>query len=202
MQELMSYNRNIDNLHTHELGKKYIYFDEIDSTQKEIWRRIEQNNIYNGTLIRAEKQTAGIGTHGRRWITEEKNIAFSFYLELNCNIAKIDGLTTQIAQIIIDLLKEMYNLDLKIKLPNDIYFNGKKIGGILTETKVKGSLVKFIVVGIGINNEQTIFENELENIATSIKKEFGIVINVESFLANFCNRFEKIIFERIEDNKL
>lgn len=204
MQELITYknNKNLKQLETMKLGKNYIYYDEIDSTQKEIWRRIEKNEIIDGTLIRAEKQTAGIGTHGRKWVTTKNNIAFSFYIELNCKLEKLERITVEIAEIIINSIKEMYGIQLEIKLPNDIYYGGKKLGGILTETKVKGNMAKFMVVGIGINNSQMIFDGELSNIASSIKKEFGIEIDVEKFISFLCNRFEKMILNRIEDEKI
>lgn len=87
------------NLKTNILGKNFIYYEQIDSTQEEIWRLIKDNNIKNGSLVMSELQTKGKGTHGRIWHTDEKNnIAFSFYLELNCNIEKIKGLTLEIAR--------------------------------------------------------------------------------------------------------
>ncbi len=57
---------------TKYLGRKYIYYPEIDSTQSEIWRRIENRTIENGLVISAGTQTKGKGTHGRTWHTDEK----------------------------------------------------------------------------------------------------------------------------------
>lgn len=188
---------DLKNLNTMVLGNEYICYKQIDSTQKEVWRRIESKRIKNGMLIRAENQTSGIGTHGRTWISTENNITFSFYYELNCNVKKIDGLTIEIAEIILDILNNDYQIQLEIKLPNDIYYNGKKVGGILTESKIVGDNVKYIVVGIGINNSQLDFDDELKNIATSINKEFGIEINVSKFIGDFCNKFEKAICNRM-----
>ena len=193
------YNKKLNDLSTKVLGKNYIYFKEIDSTQKEIWRKIENKSIVNGTLIRAETQTAGVGTFGRKWYTSENNIAFSFYLKLNFDVEKLDGLTIKIAEIIAKIFKEKYAVKIDIKEPNDLYVRGKKLGGILTETKIKGNIAKYLVIGIGINNQQIIFNDELKEIATSLKKEYDFEINVEEFIVCFCNEFEKIIFERIED---
>lgn len=87
------------NLKTNILGKNCIYYEQIDSTQEEIWRLIKDNNIKNGNLVISELQTKGKGTHGRIWHTDEKNnIAFSFYLEMNCNIREIKELTLEIAR--------------------------------------------------------------------------------------------------------
>ena len=102
------------------------------------------------------------------------------------------------AQIILDIYKKIYQIELQIKLPSDIFYNGKKVGGILSETKVSGNIVKYIVVGIGINTCQTEFTAEIKDIATSIKNEFGIDVDRMKIIEEFCNRFEKRISERIE----
>ena len=89
------------------------------------------------------------GTHGRKWYTEEaNNIAFSFFLETNCNIEKMEGITKEIAEDVIEIFQELYGIQLQIKSPNDIVFKNKKMGGILTQTKIQGNIVKYIVVGI------------------------------------------------------
>lgn len=178
---------------------KQYFYHKIDSTQLEIWRRIEENKIENKTVVIADIQTNGKGTHGRKWHTDEvNNIAFSFFRQINCEIDKLDGLTTEMAQIILDIFKELYQVNLQIKLPNDIFYNGKKVGGILSETKVSGNIVKYIVVGIGINTCQTKFDAEIKDIATSIKNEFGIDVDRMKIIEEFCNRFEKRISERID----
>lgn len=178
---------------------KQYFYHKIDSTQLEIWRRIEENKIDNKTVVIADIQTNGKGTHGRKWYTDEvNNIAFSFFRQINCEIDKLDGLTTEMAQIILDIFKELYQVNLQMKLPNDIFYNDKKVGGILSETKVSGNIVKYIVVGIGINTCQTEFDTEIKNIATSIKNEFAIDVDRMKIIEEFCNRFEKRISERID----
>lgn len=175
-----------------------IHYKEIDSTQKEIWRRIENGNIENGTIIMADIQTAGIGTHGRVWYTEEtNNIAFSVVFFPNCNINKLDNLTYQIAEIFVDIFKNLYNVELNIKLPNDLIIDGKKVGGILTETKLQGDNVKTLVIGVGINTNQKELSDEIKDISTSIRKEFGTEINNNDVICEFYNRLEKILGEKI-----
>ncbi len=181
-------------LKTKALGRKLLYFEEIDSTQDEIWRLIKNKSIVNGTLVITEIQTKGKGTHGRMWHTDEKgNIAFSFYLEMECNIKKIQNITVEIAQIIVDIFKENYGISLEIKSPNDIIYLGKKIGGILTQSKVISENVRYIVVGIGMNTNKEKFSEDIIDIATSIKKEFGIKVDRNKVISEFCNRFEEIV---------
>lgn len=186
-------------LKTKFLGRNSIYYKEIDSTQSEIWRLIQSKTAPNGTLVFADIQTKGKGTHGRIWHTDEKgDIAFSFLIQMDCNVKKLEGITIEIAKIIIDILEKQYQIKLEIKEPNDIVYKNKKICGILTETKVVSENVKYLVVGIGINTKKQHFSKDIENIATSIKKEFNIDINTEEFISEFCNRFEKQLYERIE----
>lgn len=188
----------LQNLQTKFLGKNAIYFNKIDSTQEEIWR-LYNKNAETGTLVYADIQTKARGTHGRKWYTDkENNIAFSFFINMDCNIKRLDGLTIEIAEIIVNILKEKYDIDLQIKKPNDLIYNNKKIGGILTETKITYESVKVLACGIGINNSQTEFAKDIEDIASSIKKEFNKEINVVDFISEFCNKFEKIIMERIK----
>lgn len=62
----------LQNLTTKFIGRDFEYFKEIDSTQAEIFRRIENNKIKDGSLVLTDFQTSGIGTHGRKWFIEEK----------------------------------------------------------------------------------------------------------------------------------
>lgn len=187
---------NFENLLTKFIGRKIFYYETIDSTQKEAWRKIENNNIENGSLIIANIQTSGVGTHGRVWHTEKNNnIAFSTVLFPNCDISKLDNLTYDIAEILVKIFKKMYQIDIDIKLPNDLIINNKKIGGILTETKLQGNRVKDLVIGIGINTNQNEVSEEIKDISTSIKNEFNIDIDNYLIISEFCNMLEKRLGE-------
>ena len=187
----------LENLNTKYLGRNEIHYKSIDSTQSEIWRLYENKEIPNGTLVMADFQTNGKGTHGRKWYTDKaNNIAFSFFIKMNCNIKKVEGLTTEIAEIIVNILKS-YDIIVRIKEPNDIILNDKKLGGILTETKVIEEQVKCLVIGIGLNINQEKFAPEIIDIATSIKKETGKEIEAQEFISRFCNEFERYIIEKL-----
>ena len=75
---------------------------------------------------------------------------------------------------------------------------GKKVGGILTETKVQGENVKFLVVGIGINNSKAFFTDDIKDIATSIEKEFELKIDTMEFIRRFYDEFNKRLKSRIK----
>jgi len=139
----------LENLTTKILGRKIIYYKQIDSTQLETWRKVKKNEIENGTIIIADIQTKAKGTHGRKWYTtENNNIALTILLKTNCEIEKLDGLTLEIAMIFVEVFKKLYNISLEIKNPNDLVYKNKKLGGILTQTKLKGKIVQYIAIGV------------------------------------------------------
>ncbi|HOZ54806.1 MAG TPA: hypothetical protein PK993_02000 [Clostridia bacterium] len=106
-------------------------------------------------------------------------------------LENLEGLTIKLAKILLEVFKKIYKIELEIKSPNDLIINRKKVGGILTQTKSNKGFVKYVVIGIGINLNQLNFNDDIEKIATSIKKEFNIDINREKIISEFCNLLEK-----------
>lgn len=181
----------LKNLNTKFIGKKFEYYKNLESTHI-LAKEKPEEEIENGMVILAENQTSGIGTHGRKWFVEKgKNLTFDIILIPNCDIKKINNLTVVIAECIVKTLKELYNIETKIKMPNDIILNNKKLAGILTESSVLGNYVKKIFIGIGININQEFFENQIVNIATSLKKEFKINFDKCEILKRFLEIFEE-----------
>ena len=84
---------------------------------------------------------------------------------------ELQGITYSIAEMIKAAIKDLYDISLDIKLPNDLLLNEKKICGILTESSIQNNKVKYLLIGIGFNVNQLEFSNEIINIATSLKKE-------------------------------
>ncbi len=177
-------------LKTKFIGHNIIYFKSISSTQ--VFAKSTKNeDTPNGTVIIADSQTEGIGTHERKWYTGKNNIAMTFVLYPECNISKISNLTVLIAECIISAIKKLYGYELKIKEPDDVIYNNKKIAGILTESKVEGEIVKKIFIGVGLNVNQTIFPENLKDIASSLKNEFFKEFSREEIISEFFNIFEE-----------
>ena len=123
----------LDNIKNKFLGKEIKYFEVLPSTQSYVKEMDKKNEIQEGEIIFAERQTDGVGTHSRKWYTgKNNNLAFSFVLYPNCNIKNLDKLTIIIAESLVQAVKELYLITLEIKKPNDIIFQGKKLCGILT----------------------------------------------------------------------
>ena len=186
MQEKIKYFFN-----TKIIAKKQIYYNEIESTQKEA-RNLAEKNVENGTIVITDYQTKGIGTHDRKWYSEKnKNLSFTLIIYPKCGIKGLESLTYDIANCMTNTVQILYGYKLDIKMPNDIMYNEKKIGGILTQIVTKGEKIKYLLIGIGFNVNGENFDKEIINLATSLKKEFGKNFSKEDILNKFCTIFEE-----------
>lgn len=184
----------IKNSNTKYIGKQIEYFEQIDSTHKYALREIANKKWKNGTTIIANKQTSSIGTKGRTWYTQEGNISMSIILFPDCPIQQLEGLTTNIAIAIKKAIKELYGYTLKVKEPNDLLCNKKKICGILTQSATNCKKVKYIIISIGMNINTVEFPKDIENIATSFKKEYNKEYSCEEIIKKIIEEIEKLIY--------
>ena len=178
-------------LKTKFIGRNTIFFEEIDSTQIQA-KKFAENRVANGTIVLTENQTSGLGTHGRKWYSEQnKNITFTIILYPKCELQKLNNFTKDIAKCLVEAINKVCKIKTDIKNPNDIMLNSKKIGGILTQIITNGENIKYLLIGIGINVNGKSFPEDLVKIATSLKKETGMEFSRENIIAEFCNIFEE-----------
>lgn len=152
-------------------GQKIVYFDETDSTNT---RAIEfaQKDYPNGTLVVAEKQTAGKGRRGRTWETLKGNgIFMSLMLKPDIKPNNASMLTLVAALSVAKAIADVTGEQAYIKWPNDIVMNGKKVCGILTEMSAQFDYINHLVIGIGINVHNKDFPEEIANMASSLMME-------------------------------
>lgn len=175
-------------LKTEFLGRNCLFFQSIDSTQTKI-KSLKQP--LDGSLVIADNQVAGVGTHERKWYTGNgQNIAMSFVLFPDCPIQKVERITISIAECMVEVLKKLCGVELEIKEPNDLFFRDKKVGGILTQTICKGENINKMYIGIGLNVNQEKFPGNLADIATSLKIEKKKEFSKEQIIVEFLNKFE------------
>lgn len=167
-------------------------YEKIESTHKYLK---ENYKIHSSkTSIIANEQSEGIGTKGRNWFTgSNKNIAMSILYKPACEVKDLDGLTVKIAKVLQKEIYDLYNIELKIKEPNDLMLNNKKICGILTESNSSGNKVNYLIISIGFNVNEIDFPDEIKNIATSLKKETGKEFDKEKLIQKFIIALENII---------
>ena len=126
--------------------KKFKY-KKVSSTNDIAMQKIRQG--YKSGVIISDKQTRGRGQHGKKWISNKGNLFVSIFFIINKKI-QTSRLVISNLRIIKKILSNYIKSKIKIKRPNDITVNKKKICGILNETLFYNDL-KFLVIGIGIN---------------------------------------------------
>ena len=125
---------------------KYKY---INSTNDIAINLIKKKNVKMG-LVFTEKQKKGRGQRGKKWISQKGNLFVSIFFSLENINFTLKQLTTINTNLIIKLISFYYKKKIKVKLPNDILINKKKVCGILQETIQKNG-IKYLIVGIGLN---------------------------------------------------
>lgn len=187
-------------LHTKWLGREIFYEKEIDSTNTQA-KRMGEHDAVNGTVVIAERQTAGKGRRGKTWISPAGNCYFSILLRPEVVVDRASIITLVSALALAKAIKQVAALDTMIKWPNDVIANGKKLCGILTESSTDLEYINYVVVGIGVNVNQTDFPEEIKDMASSICLEIGQEVNRAELLGTFLNIFEEYyeIFLETED---
>lgn len=175
-------------------------FSSIDSTNnqaKEFVRKkqLENDWVVNDNIIvfAADSQLAGRGRRGHSWLSSDPaSLAVSFLFQAKNNIDQIPQITAAAALAVKDNFK-FFDLTAKLKWPNDILVNDSKICGILSELVLDQNQQAFVVIGCGINLNNTTFSSELEKIATSYYLEKDKKIDKNIFLANLIEKMNSYI---------
>ena len=121
----------------------------VNSTNDIAINLIKRKNIRAGIVV-AEKQKKGRGQRGKKWISYKGNLFVSIFFSLDKIKLTLKQLTKFNANLVIRLISKYYKKKIKLKSPNDIFVNKKKICGILQETILKNDN-KYLIVGIGLN---------------------------------------------------
>jgi len=175
-------------LNTKFMGRKIYYFDIVSSTM-DIALQLGMKGAPEGTLVLAEAQTKGRGRLNRTWSSPKyKGIYLSLILRPKILPNQASLLTLVSAVSIVEAIKEIVDLDPKIKWPNDILVNNKKLGGILTELNAELDSIRFVIVGIGLNvnnDKKTLLEG-----STSLKEQKKENINRIELLQEILRKIE------------
>ena len=171
---------------------KTIWFDELDSTNNEAVRSIQ--NYDNLSVLAARKQFAGRGQRGNRWdALPGANLTFSILLKFKA--PGMDSLPvsrqfdlSRIAALAVRDYLSAKGVESRIKWPNDIYVRNRKICGMLIESGLDGKRVDWSVIGIGINLNQKEFPVEVIH-PVSLTMLTGETYDVQAELEAFCEHF-------------
>jgi BirA family biotin operon repressor/biotin-[acetyl-CoA-carboxylase] ligase len=171
-------------------GKRFYHYFKTDSTNR-VAMELAYANEPEGAVVLAEEQTAGRGRAGRSWHSERgAGIYVTFLLRPRLSPVQAPLLTMLAGLSAHAAIQEQTGLSADLKWPNDLLLNGKKAGGILTEMHAEPNLVRFVIVGIGINVNQEKFPAELSPMATSLRKESGKLQSRLELLVRLLREFE------------
>ena len=189
------------NLKTRTLGQQIEYYTRLESTNSEAWEIIDEG-AKPGALVVTDNQFSGKGRANRKWTAApDKSLTFSLLLfpDLDPNLSGwfpiLSGLAVQKALL-------NFDTDVRLKWPNDLILDAKKVGGILCESKVKGNKLKQVVIGIGLNVNETMddFDGSLQSTATSLHMSTDKFYQRERVLAEILNALEPL-FEGLPINR-
>lgn len=190
--DILTYDEIRPYLKTDFIGRKIIHYDSIGSTNNEA-RELAEAGEPEGTVVISERQTGGRGRSGKKWISQDyKGILMSVILRPDMDLAVVP-LVTLIGCAAAGMAIEKLTDNVRLKWPNDVFLNGRKIGGILTETAGEIDKVDYIVLGIGINVNQSEREwpGPLNVTPTSLKIEMKKEISRQKLVSDILNEFEK-----------
>lgn len=187
------------------------YQPQTDSTNEVIKRllKLEPPNPAHILFSTTEKQTAGRGRRGRQWHSPyAQNCYFSVGRQFNLALTELSGLSLVVGIAIAEALTEL-NYPIQLKWPNDLYLNGKKLGGILVELEGAFESPCHVIIGVGINVNMPSIEvesNQIDQAWISLSQYKGEVINRTELLAiitpkilMFLSVFEQQGFKKISE---
>ena len=165
----------------------------VNSTNDIAINLIKQKNIKAGFVL-AEKQKKGRGQRGKKWISYKGNLFVSIFFSLDKINLTLKQLTKFNADLIIKLISHYYKKKIKLKLPNDILINRKKICGILQET-IKKNNIQYLIVGIGLNLINSPQKNKYPT--TSLYDLTNSKISVNKISKEFKNMYKNFLKSQV-----
>lgn len=193
--DIVNYDEIKEILHTQIVGKKVIYYSSLESTNKTAKEVAAVNK--EGTVVVAEQQTKGRGRLGREWISpNRKGLYFSVILKPDTDPTKVAKLTL-LGAAAVNMGFLDIGIESEIKWPNDIIIGGKKVAGILTEMNCELGTINHVILGIGINVNQSMEEipYELRDRATSLFLVKGKVVDRKELFAAVLNRLDQFYID-------
>lgn len=176
-------------LRTKTFGKKIIFLDRVDSTNRYAWKLAELGED-EGTIVLAKVQEEGKARMDRKWFSPEGGLWFSVILRPSLKAYVAERVMLMAGVSIVESIRELYDLDARLKWVNDVLINSKKVSGVLAETSITGKKLDFVILGIGVNVNIDSFPEDLEEKATSIKLELGRDVSINELAIDLIMKLE------------
>ncbi len=181
-----------DALKTQVLGRHYHYLAETGSTN-DLAKELAGQGVPEGTLVVAERQSKGRGRMGRAWSSPAGGLWFSLVLRPAIHPSGVAGINFLAGVACAEALASIPGVQPRIKWPNDVLLQGRKVGGILLELSAEADRVNHLVLGIGINVNVDLdaFPAALRNSSTSLAAHLGRRVSRLDVLAAVLEALEK-----------
>ncbi len=178
-------------LRTEFIGRTLWYHESVTSTM-DVARDEARASASEGAVALAEEQTAGRGRMGRSWVSPA-GVNLYFTVVLRPGLEHLRQLAVIAPLAVCHGIEETTGLQPRIKWPNDVLLDGKKVCGMLPESELDGDELLFALIGIGINiNLDVAAYPEISELATSIRAELGREMAREEILAATLNHLETL----------
>lgn len=184
----------IAGMRTKALGRRLTLLDEVDSTQN-VAHELVRQGAEEGALVIAEQQTQGRGRQGRAWHSPKgKGIYMSLVLKPRIPLHFTPQLTLLVAVALCRTMRQYVGDKVGIKWPNDLLIGGRKVSGILLESRADDERLHYVVagIGIGVNLTEDDYPPELRKIATSLRIETGAEVDRTAFICAFLAELEEL----------
>lgn len=184
-------------LDVQRIGSSVVCLEEIDSTNARA-RQFGEDGATDGMVIIADRQSAGRGRLGRRWESPAGvNLYTSILLRPAIPVQQAPQLTFLSAVAVAETLNQLYQLPARVKWPNDILVNGRKIAGLLNEMNAETEQIHFVILGVGVNLNMSAeqFPEELNYPATSVFLEAGGTVDRVAFIRTFLQKLDSYYSE-------
>jgi len=189
-----------------EIWQELIKLDSVNSTNEYTSNILKQKKLPEGSIIFSSNQTQGKGLASNTWESENgKNILLSLVLYPDFLEVKDQFLLSKAVSLGIYSYCYTKTDDIKIKWPNDIYYQNKKLAGILIENSIKGSNIERSIIGVGLNLNQEVFLSDAPN-PISLKQIANFTFNIEQEILilrdHIKDYYQKLKEDRSSLNKL
>jgi len=174
------------------LGGPFIELPSVESTNKTAAEHLRLSKLRHGSVILAHEQTAGRGQRGRQWVSAPgRDLALSIVVAPPALRADGQFVLAKLAALAVhDTVASLVPGEVRIKWPNDVLVDRRKVAGILIENELAGERVAWSIIGIGLNVNSTDLPEELA--ATSLALERGVELDRMAVLDALLQRFKAL----------
>lgn len=182
--------------------RTFVFTDKTESTNNDVKKAVYASSSPVFTVLAADSQYGGRGRLGRQFFSPDGGLYFSISFPLTGRESNIPFLTLLVGLAVSEAIEEITGLETSVKWPNDIYLNGKKLGGILCELVCGKYMCAVAGIGINLGIRKEDIPAELSGIMTSFAAEGVVVPDKKQLIKKIVNKTDEYIYEKHQLNEV